>query len=148
MAGLIPFNRKNHNIMSTDFGDFDNMLDDFFAPEWPMRRGFLADTFKLDVRQTDKEYIVEAEMPGTEKKDVSIDYDEGRLNIAVNRSEEKEEKDKDYIHRERSVSSMSRSVYLDRASGEGITAKMDNGVLTINVPKAVRPDTSKNIEIE
>lgn len=147
MAGLIPFSRRNQNDLSTGFSDFDNMLDDFFADGWPMRRSLMASTFKVDVQENDKAYTVEAELPGVDKGDVDIDYDEGRLCISVKRENQSEEKKKNYIHRERSFSSMSRSVYLDSASGEGINAKLDNGVLTVSVPKQIKPDTSKRIEI-
>lgn len=38
MAGLIPFNRKNNDLINSGFDDFRNMLDDFFADNWPIRR--------------------------------------------------------------------------------------------------------------
>jgi HSP20 family protein len=147
MAGLIPFNRRNQNELSTGFGDFDNMLDDFFSDSWPTRRSLMADTFKIDVQENEKAYTVEAEMPGISKGDVGIDYDDGRLRISVKRENQTEEKKKNYIHKERSFSSMSRSVYLDGTNGEGITANLLNGVLTVSVPKQIKPDTSKHIEI-
>lgn len=148
MAGLIPFGRKNSNALSTGFTDFDNMLNDFFEEGWPFGRSLLSNTFRLDVQEKDNEYLVEAELPGVKKGDVSIDYDDGKLRISVNQNEEVEDKKKNYIHRERRCSSMCRSVYLDNAKGEGITAKLDNGILSITVPKTDRPDTSRQIPID
>lgn len=147
MAALIPFNKKNSNSLSTGFDEFNNMLDDFFADGWPFRRSLLADTFKIDVQEKDKEYIVEAELPGVKKDDVSLDYDEGKLSISVKKSEESEEKKKSYIHRERRYSSAARSVYLENANPDGISAKLENGILCITVPKQERPDNSKHISI-
>lgn len=147
MAALIPFNKKNPNSLSTGFDEFNNMLDDFFADGWPFRRSLLADTFKIDVQEKDKEYIVEAELPGVKKDDVSLDYDEGKLSISVKKSEESEEKKKNYIHRERRYSSAARSVYLENANPDGISAKLENGILCITVPKQERPDNSKHISI-
>ena len=147
MAALIPFNKKNSNSLSTGFDEFNNMLDDFFADGWPFRRSLLADTFKVDVQEKDKEYIVEAELPGVKKDDVSLDYDEGKLSISVKKSEESEEKKKNYIHRERRYSSAARSVYLENANPDGISAKLENGILCITVPKQERPDNSKHISI-
>lgn len=147
MAALIPFNKKNSNSLSTGFDEFNNMLDDFFADGWPFRRSLLADTFKIDVQEKDKEYIVEAELPGVKKDDVSLDYDEGKLSISVKKSEESEEKKKNYIHRERRYSSAARSVYLENANPDGISAKLENGILCITVPKQERPDNSKHISI-
>lgn len=147
MSALIPFNRKNSNALGTGFDEFTNMLDDFFADGWPFRRSLLADTFKIDVQEKDKEYIVEAELPGVKKDDVSLDYDEGKLSISVKKSEESEEKKKNYIHRERRYSSAARSVYLENANPDGISAKLENGILCITVPKQERPDNSKHISI-
>lgn len=149
MAGLVPFNRRRKDLMSTGFDDFQNMLDDFFAEGWPNRRSLVADTFKIDVKEDEKEYLVEAELPGIEKKDVNLSIEDGRLCISVNKEEVKEEKEgKNYIHRERRYSSMQRNVFLAEADDEGIKAKLNNGVLMITVPKRVEQDTSKAIEIE
>ena len=59
MAGLIPFNRRN--ILSREIGNFYNMIDDFFN-NWPYEVGFTAGTFRMDVREDDNEYIIEAEL--------------------------------------------------------------------------------------
>lgn len=147
MAGLIPFNRRN-DLMPTGFNDLQNMLDDFFSDNWPMRRSLAGDTFKLDVQDSETEYIVEAELPGVHKEHVSIALDEGRLRISVNKEEMSEEKDKNYIHRERRLSSMSRSLYLADADSQGIKARLNDGVLTITVPKKAKTDQTRQIEIE
>ena len=148
MANLVPFNRKRSALIGNPFTDFQNMLDDFFADGWPMRRSLAGDTFKVDLQDNEKDYIVEAELPGIQKDGLAIALDEGRLTIAVNKEENTEEKEKNYIHRERRYSSMSRSIFLRDADDAGIKAKLDNGVLTIQVPKKAKPDHSVNIEIE
>ncbi len=147
MAGLIPFNRRNYDLLSTNY-NFENMLDDFFAEGWPFRRSLVADTFKIDVQDNKNEYIVEAELPGAEKGDISISLNEGKLNIAYNKTENVEENNKNYIHRERRVTSMSRNVFLADADTAGIKAKLEDGVLSITVPKKTVTDTSVNIDIE
>ncbi len=149
MPGLVPFNRRRRDLMSTGFDDFQNMLDDFFSGSWPTGRSLVADTFKIDVKEDEKEYLVEAELPGIDKKDVNLSIDDGRLCISVNKEEVKEEKEgKNYIHRERRYSSMQRNVFLAEADDEGIKAQLNNGVLHITVPKKVEQDKSKAIEIE
>ncbi|KXG42684.1 hypothetical protein [Tepidibacillus decaturensis] len=60
MAGLVPFNRKKTDLLSTGFADFYNMLDDFFTDGWPVRRSLAGDTFKVDVQEDDKNYFVVA----------------------------------------------------------------------------------------
>lgn len=148
MAGLVPFNRKNTNALSTGFDDFQNMLDDFFSDGWPIRRSLAADTFKVDVEDRGNEYAVEAEMPGVDKRDVTIRMNDKRLTIAVKKSDEVEEKKKNYIHKERRYCSMSRSIYLTDASAEGIKAKLNDGVLHVTVPKKEAETSGQSIEIE
>jgi HSP20 family protein len=132
MAGLVPFNRKDRGLTRTGFGDFYGMLDDFFSDDFMMpRRSLARDTFKLDVQDKEKEYLIEAELPG------------------VKREEKVDEEKKNYIHKERRYCSMNRSVYLADADTENIKAKLDNGVLEITVPKVEKSVSQKNkIEIE
>lgn len=148
MAGLVPFNRRRNDLMSAGFGDFQNMLDDFFADTWPVRRSLVADTFKVDVQDNGTEYMVEAEMPGVQKSDINVSLEDGRLNISVHKEETKEEEEKNYIHRERKCCSMSRNIFLADSDSEGIKAKLEEGVLKVIVPKKVKPETSQMIEIE
>ena len=76
MVGLVPFNRRSKDVAaSTGFGDFYNVLDDFFSNDWPFRRSLANDTFKVDVQDNDNEYLIEAEMPGVDKKDINVALD-------------------------------------------------------------------------
>ncbi len=148
MTALIPFNRKRNDLMNTGFNDFQNMLDDFFAEGWPMRRSLAGDTFKIDLQDNEKEYIVEAELPGFQKNEISLSLEEGRLQIAVKKEETKEETDKNYVHRERKYTAMTRNVFLADAASDDIKAKLTDGVLTITVPKQAKPELTRQIEIE
>ncbi|HAN21330.1 MAG: heat-shock protein Hsp20 [Clostridiales bacterium GWF2_36_10] len=146
MASLIPFNR-NQNYFNTGFNEFYNMLDDFFADSRP-GRNLARDTFKVDVCDNEKEFNVICDMPGVKKDEINLAINEGHLNITVGRNEEKEEKKDNYLHRERRSSSMTRSIYLGDIDQAGIRAKLEEGVLSINVPKKAKVDTTKRIEIE
>ena len=148
MSGLIPFNRKQNDLMNIGFDDFSNMLDDFFTGSWPIQRSLAGDKFKIDIQDNDTEYTIEAELPGVKKEDVEITLNDGRLNISVKKEEVSENKSKKYIHRERKYAQMSRSILLADADDEGIKAKLEEGVLTIQVPKKQHEDTSKRIMIE
>ncbi|NBG89455.1 Hsp20/alpha crystallin family protein [Isachenkonia alkalipeptolytica] len=149
MPGLVPFNRRRKDLMNTEFEDFQNMLDDFFAADWTRPRSLMRDTFKIDVKENDSEYTVEAELPGVTKEDVNLSIEEGRLSISVNKEEVKEDKnEQNYIHRERRYTSMQRNVFLRDAAEEGIKAKLEDGVLTVSVPKKAEEVKSKAIEIE
>lgn len=147
MSGLIPFNKRK-DLLSTNFDDFYNMLDDFFTDSWPMKRSLSGDTFKLDVQEDTVNYFIEAELPGIKKEEVSLAIDDGRLTISVNREEKTEDTSKNYIHKERRCCSMQRSIFLNEADDSGIKAKMDNGVLNITVPKKTGTKPLTQIEIE
>lgn len=147
MAGLVPFNRKN-SIFNTSFDDFYNVLDDFFNDNWRSNRISGIGSFKIDIQENEKDYVVEAKLPGVKKEEINIDLDEGRLNISVARDENVSEDKKNYVYRETRHSSMNRSIYLANAKSDGVKAKLDNGILYIHVPKQEKPNTSRRIEIE
>ena len=145
MSGLVPFNRRRNEIAPVGFVSFQNMLDDFISDGWPFSRSLAADTFKMDIQETDKAYLIEAELPGVKKEDINISFDDGKLKIEVIRQENKEEKTRNYIHRERSYASMMRSIILEEAASEGTKASLDNGILNIVVPK--KEDANRSIRI-
>jgi HSP20 family protein len=142
MSGLIPFNSRNSLF------NFGNMLDDFFTENWLPSRNLLKDSFKIDVEDNEQVFLIHAEMPGVSKDEINLDINDGRLTISVNRTEDVNEEKRNYIHRERRTTSMSRSVYLADATIEDIGAKLENGVLTVTVPKKAKQSNSRKIEIE
>ncbi|HHU16734.1 MAG: Hsp20/alpha crystallin family protein [Anaerovoracaceae bacterium] len=148
MRGLVPFNRRNSNLIPTGFDNFYNMLDDFFSDGWFPRRSLERDTFKVNVQQNDTEYLIEAELPGVSKDEINVELHDGRLTISVEREEKVDEEKKNYIHKESRYCSMRRSMYLADAETKGIKAKLDNGVLSIIVPRQVQAVKPEKIEIE
>jgi len=155
MAGLIPFNRNRNNYLTrigngVGFDDFYNMLDDFFNDSLPSSAGrnLLRDSFKIDIVEKETEYNIEADMPGVKKEDIELIVDGDNLCISVNQVEEENKEGKNYIHRERRSSSMSRRVRLAEAKLDEIKAKLDDGVLTVIVPKDIKTEVSRRISIE
>ena len=148
MAGLIPFNRKRNDIMTSRFDDFSNMLDDFFLGGWPTQRSLAGDTFKIDIQDNEKEYIIEAEVPGVKKEDIDISLHDEKLTLSIKKEEVLEDSKKNYIHRERKYAQMSRSILLADADDENVIAKLEEGVLRISIPKKEKIETSKCIMIE
>ena len=150
MAGLIPLNRRNNGLAragaNTGFEDFYNMLDDFFSDGLLQGRSLLRDTFKIDIEETEQEYRVEAELPGVKKEEIDLNVDDESLCITVNRVEEGG--GKNYIHRERRFTSMSRRVRLAGAKLDAIKAKLEGGVLTVTIPKETKAEASRKIDIE
>lgn len=106
-------------------------------------------TPRVDVSETDKEYLIHAELPGVSKDAIDISLDNGMLRISGERSAEKDIKER-RIHRvERFYGHFSRSFDLpDDANGESVEAKFKDGVLEVHVPRvAARPDHSRKIKI-
>lgn len=142
MSNLIT---SNGRLGLPRYRSFSGMLDDFFNDTWFNTRENL-ESFKLDVKENDTAYCVVAEMPGVNKEDISISLGDGILSIVMEKKEEYNEEKENYVHRERKLSTASRSIMLPKASAEGIRAKLENGLLNIEVPKEA--EINRRIEIE
>ncbi len=97
---------------------------------------------KTDVKETDKAYELDIDLPGFDKENVQIELNDGYLTINASTNEEKEDKDENgtFLRKERFVGSCRRSFYVgDDVSEDDITAKFENGILSINVPKKELP---------
>ena len=100
-----------------------------------------------DVIENEQEFIVEAMLVGVKKEDVVVDVNARRLSIEAVR---KETKDTNYNRKESFTGTYKRSFTLpDNADADGITANMEDGVLTVKIPKLDKPkETKKKIEIK
>ena len=142
MFGMLPFERNDDNVFDT----FDNFARNFF-------RSSNTDlpAFRTDIRDAGDRFVLEAELPGFDKEDISLDLKDGILTIRAEHREDKDEKDKqgNYIRRERRFGSFSRSFDVTGIDEGGITAAYNNGILELNLPKAqpAVPET-KRIAIE
>ncbi|MBS7525459.1 Hsp20/alpha crystallin family protein [Fusibacter paucivorans] len=145
MTGLVPFNRRRGDVFSNDFY---NVLDDFFSDSWPARRSLAADTFKVDVKDEADHYEIVAEVPGVRKDEINVTLDENRLMINIDRDETVEEKENNYLHREIRKCAMKRSVYLGDVDSENISAKLEDGMLKLYVPKQQKIESKRQIEIQ
>lgn len=142
--GLIPWRRRKHSLpdlldLMLDTDDFSDFLDEFETR-----------SFRVDVKETDKEYIVEADLPGCDKNNINVSYDEGILTIAASYEETAEEKDKNYIRRERRRGNFSRSISIpEDVKTNEIKASFKDGVLKVALPKSgVAKLSGKVINVE
>ena len=108
--------------------------------------GLQTPAIRADVRETKEDFIVEAELPGVKKDNVQIVCREGVLTISAKTEENAERKEEGYLRRERITGEATRSFALRNIKEENITAKIEDGVLTITLPKALPEE--KHIEIE
>lgn len=130
--------KKNDEGRNTLLDEFNN----FFSG------GLFYKEMKTDIEETEKEYKVSVDLPGVDKNNIQLSYEDSVLTITVNQSSNKEDKSTNYIRRERTTSQMSRSYYLDNGDENNIKAKLHDGVLNITVGKCEVIDNKKTISID
>lgn len=137
---------KNELRERNYYGLRDSLFDNIFFPYEHKENNMM----KTDVKENENDYELQVEVPGVNKENISIDYENGYVTIAAKTNKSKDEKDKEgnYIRRERYSGSYSRSYYVGEVDRESIKAKLDNGVLSIIVPKAKAEEQKKAIAIE
>ena len=97
----------------------------------------------IDVRENDKEIVLDVELPGVDEKDVTVSLREGVLSLKGEKKSQREEKKDAYHVVERSYGSFERSFRLpDAVDDDQVTASFDKGVLRILVPK--KPEAVKS----
>jgi HSP20 family protein len=116
----------------------------------PFDFGFTSgESMSVDVADRGETFEVTADLPGFSKDDISVTVKDTRLTIAAESETEAEESEEDYLRRERSRRSMSRSVTLpDPVDESAVAATYRNGVLTVTLPKREAVDTGTHIEVE
>ena len=154
MFGLVPFaGRKDLARRESPFTQlFDVFNEPFFhgglapfASDWGAR------SFRVDVKDKGDAYELTAELPGMRKEDVALSYENSYLTIEARKEEQKDEKDGagNYIRRERSTGSMSRSFYIDGIDETKASAEFKDGVLKVDLPKRSKEaETSRRITIK
>lgn len=95
-----------------------------------------------DLKEEENEYILTVNVPGVKKENIDISYEDSYLKLSVNDKVSDEEKDTNYILREISHAEVSRSYYIKNVDDTKISAKLEEGILTITLPKL--EDKKKN----
>ena len=90
----------------------------------------------VDIKEEDERFVLKADIPGVDPKDIEITMDDGVLTIKGERKHESEEKANGYTRVERSYGTFYRRFSLpDTADAERVTAKGEDGVLEVVIPK-------------
>lgn len=125
-----------------------NQLFEDFMPmeEWGGGKVY---TPAIDIKEEDDKLVVTTDLPGINKEDVQINLKEDMLEISAKTGKEKETEEEGYLRRERAYTQFYRTVRLPASvKEEGSTAKMENGVLKITLPKMQLEEPTKKIAIE
>ena len=125
---------------------FNDLFDTDFMPKAN------ATAPALNVKETDKAYTVELAAPGMTKNDFNVHInDEGNLIVKMEKKEEKKEEDKStrYLRREFSYSKYEQTLILpDDVEKDQISARVEHGVLTVELPKQVHEQVKVSRQIE
>ena len=136
MYSLIPFEKYTNNM--------DHFFDDiprFFFTESAERPA----AFRTDIQDLGDHFLLEADLPGFQKEEISLDLKGDVLTVTAHHQEEKEAHTGRYLCRERGYGDFARSFDVSSVQQKAITASYENGVLKLVLPKksAVQPESSK-----
>ncbi len=123
-----------------------SLLDDFFNTDFPVHsRGFDP---VIDVKETEKNFLINAELPGLSKDDFKLTVENNSLTLEGEKKVEKEEKSDNPYRTERSYGAFKRVFRLtDSVDSKKIAADYTNGILSITVPKSEKAKP-KQIEVK
>ena len=145
MFEMMPFRRNTMSRKDDFFSPFFKSFfdDDFFAP-----MSFMQGNFNVDLKETDDIYQVEADLPGIQKGDIDIDFNNNYLMIRAKRNEAVEDKKENYVRRERHYGEFKRTFYIDNVDETKIDASFKDGVLKVVLPKLNKGNNkSRKIDI-
>ncbi|MGH8191738.1 MAG: Hsp20/alpha crystallin family protein [Rhodanobacteraceae bacterium] len=135
--------------------NFRQLLDQFFQPDESADQSDVVTSQwapRVDIREEDQRFVIEADIPGVDPKDIEINMDKGVLSIRGERRSENRTEEGDRTRRftrvERSHGVFYRRFALpDSANPDGISATGKHGVLEIDIPK--KPETTpRKIDIK
>lgn len=131
MFDLVPFRNRRRNRVAEREDPFYSLVSDFFSDVMDV-----ADLgFKTDIREDKENYYIEAELPGLSKDDIQIEIDNDNLIISATNEKVEEEKEENYIRRERRSGTYQRSFRLDNVNENEIEAEYNDGILNVVLPK-------------
>ena len=146
------------SIWTEDF--FDDFMRDFpFYDDREMKRmekklhgRHGKNVMKTDIQETDKNYILEMDLPGFSKDEVKVSLENGYLTISAAKGLNKAEKEKKngrYIRRERYAGACQRSFYVgENISQDDISAEFKHGILKLSIPKKEPAEEKTYITID
>ena len=126
-----------------------SIFNDFFDNDWMVRTNATAPA--INVLENEHSYEIEVAAPGMKKDDFKVHIDEnGNLAIEMEKKtdEKEEKKNGHYLRREFSYSKFQQTMVLpDDVERDKISAKVENGVLNVIIPKVekTKPEDSKRV---
>lgn len=130
MYTMIPF--RSHRTLSAPHSH--SLFDDrFFRSFFDMNDWMGNMGFRVDIHEEKDHYLLEAELPGVERDQISLTADHDTLTVAADMSSQRN--DENAYYSERRMGHVSRSFSLDGIDENAITADYKNGILSVVLPK-------------
>ena len=151
MFELIPFTAGNSFWNFNPFRELENFQKSFFATLNPSFSSGSTRPFRTDVKELDDAYELQADLPGCRKEDISLQIEGDILTIQAERSVSQETKDdaSGYVRVERSRGKYARSFNVSGIDTDAVTARYEDGVLTVTLPKAApEAPAAKKVTVE
>ncbi|MDR3728689.1 MAG: Hsp20/alpha crystallin family protein [Oscillospiraceae bacterium] len=144
-------------MLPSIFGEnlFDEFFNDNFGmfPVWDGSNALYGkhakNLMKTDVRETEDTYEVDIDLPGFKKDEIKVDLKDGYLTVSAAKGLDKDENDKKgrYIRQERYAGACSRSFYVGDMEPEDVSAKYEDGILKLSMPKQAKKELPKSSSI-
>lgn len=131
----------------------NRLFEDAFGGSTMPAAGDTGDVYsvmpQMNISENDKEFRVTAELPGVAEKDVDVTLDDDILTIRGEKKVEKKEEKENYHVVERSYGQFQRSIRVPHSvKGDQVQARVENGVLTIVLPKNQAQEKARHIEVK
>lgn len=137
MFEMRPY-RKNSNMSTYNpFRELADLEKAFWGDQSSFWNSDALAEFKTDIKDTGNAYELESDLPGFRKEDIKLDVKNDVLTITAERHSDHEDKDKkgQYVRCERSYGAYQRTFDVSMVDQDAITAKYENGVLKLTLPK-------------
>ncbi|WP_333860939.1 heat shock protein Hsp18 [Clostridium sp.] len=147
MFDMVPF-KRNNSIRKGD--DVENFFNSFFNNDFltPFNMNLFNNGLKVDLKETDTSYLIEADLPGIKKDAIDLSFNNNYLTISAKRDDTVEDNKENFIRQERRYGEFKRSFYIDNVDEKNINASFEEGVLKIELPKLEKGKGNSNkIEI-
>lgn len=141
MFGLMPFENRRRDSISESLRLADEIEKRFFD------RGTAAG--RTDIYDCGNAYVLETELPGFDREDISVDIDGNILSIRAEKKDcpDPESGEKNYICCERRQCAVFRAFDISETDGDGVSAEYKNGVLKLTLPKKEVRQKTRRLEI-
>jgi HSP20 family protein len=142
-TALSPY-RRGVNLFESFRREIDELFDRMVRSDGSDGQAMTAWAPQVDVEETEKEFLVKADLPGVDPKDVDIRVVDNVLTVRGGKEEKREEKKKNYHRMERFCGQLYRAIALPAGTdADKVNATSANGVITITIPKRAEAQPKK-----